>query len=76
MKSWITKDHRVIYLVWVLINKEKKPECFSFTNQGGNKKSYAEPLKSLVKKEESKKVVLSSQDKNRNNMVPKRPNRY
>ena len=26
-------------------NKEKKPECFSFTNQGGNKKIYAEALK-------------------------------
>ena len=57
-------------------NKENNPECFSFTNQGGNKKSYAEALHSPVKTEKSKKVVLSSQDKNRNNMVPKRPNRY
>ena len=57
-------------------NKEKKTEIFAFTNQGGNKKSFVEALKSPVKKEESKKVALNSQDKNRNNMVPKRPNRY
>ena len=57
-------------------NKEKKPKCFSLTNQGGNKRSYAESLKSLFKKEESKKASLNSQDKNRNNMVPKRPNRH
>ena len=57
-------------------NKEKKPDCFSCTNQGGNKKSYAKALKSPVKKEDSKKVSLKSKDKNRNNMVPKRPNRY
>ena len=49
---------------------------FFFTNQGGNKKIYAEALKSPVKKEESKKVSPNSQDKNTNNMVPKRPNRY
>ena len=57
-------------------NKEEKPECFSFTNQGGNKKGYAEALKSLAKKVESKKTSPNSQDKNINNMVPKRPNRY
>ena len=45
-------------------------------NQGGNKKSYAEALKTPVKKEESKKAAPNSQDKNKNNMVPKRPNRY
>ena len=49
-------------------NKEKKPKCLSFTNQGGNKKSYVEALKSQVKKEESKKDALNSQDKNRNNI--------
>ena len=57
-------------------NKENKPKCFSFTNQGGNKKSHSELLKSLVKKEESKKASLNSQEKIINNMVPKRPNRY
>ena len=35
-------------------NKEKKPECFSFTNQGGNKKSYAEALKSPVKRKRAR----------------------
>ena len=30
-------------------NKENNPECFSFTNKGGNKKIYAEALTSLVK---------------------------
>ena len=44
-------------------NKEKKLESFSFTNQGGNKKSYVEALKNPVKKEESKKDALKSQDK-------------
>ena len=57
-------------------NKENNPECFSFTNQGGNKKSYAEALKNPVKKEEGKKSSLNSRDQNINNMVPKRPNRY
>ena len=57
-------------------NKEKKPECFFFTNQGGNKKIYVEALKSPVKKRESEKHALNSQDKNINNMVPKRPNKY
>ena len=37
------------------LNKEKKPESLSFTNQGGNKKSYAKALQSQVKKEERKK---------------------
>ena len=57
-------------------NKEKRPECLSFTNQVGNKKRFVEALKSPVKKEERKKAALKSQDKNRNNMVAKRPNRY
>ena len=57
-------------------SKENKPKCFSFTNQEGNKRSYAEPLKSPVKKEESKKASLSSQYKNVINIIPKRPNRY
>ena len=57
-------------------NKEKKPECFSSTNQGRNKKSYVEALEIPVKKEDSKKVAPNSQDKKRNNMAPKRPNRY
>ena len=32
-------------------NKENKLECLSFTNQGGNKKIYAQALKSPVRKE-------------------------
>ena len=54
----------MIDLAWVL------------TNQGGNTKIYAEALKSPVKKEESKKASLSSQEKNKNNISPKIPNRY
>ena len=59
-------------------DKEKKPEYSSFTNQGGNKRSYAAALKSPVKKEESKKYVSSFHDKDKNNEVSKRPmtNRY
>ena len=57
-------------------NKENKRECFSFTNKGGNKKIYPKALKSPVKKGRSKKAGLISQDKNRNNLAPKRPNRY
>ena len=48
----------------LVFNKENNLECFSFTNQGGNKKSYAEALKSPVKKEESKKDSLKYQNKN------------
>ena len=39
-------------------------------------KSYVEVLKTPAKKERSKKDGLISQDKNRNNIAPKRPNRY
>ena len=56
--------------------KEKKPESFLVTNQEGSKKSYPKVLKTLAKKEGSKKERLISQDKNRNNIAPKRPNRY
>ena len=57
--------------------EEKKPESFLVcTNQEGSKKSYAEVLKTPAKKERSKKADLNSQDKNRNNLAPKRPNRY
>ena len=56
--------------------KEKKPESFHVTNQEGSKKSYAEVLKTPTKRKGSKKEGLISQDKNRNNIVPKRPNRY
>ena len=56
--------------------KEKNRETFFFTNQEGSKKSYAEILNTLAKKERSKKPGLNSQDKNRNNIAPKRPNRY
>ena len=56
--------------------KEKKPEGFPITNQEGSKKIYAEVLKTPAKKERSKKVGLICQDKNRNNISPKRPNIY
>ena len=56
--------------------KEKKPKGFPITNQEGSKKRYAEVLKTPAKKEGSKKATLISQDKNRNNIAPKRPNRY
>ena len=56
-------------------NKEKKLQCFSHTNQGENKKNYAEALMSPVKKEENNRPTPNSQYKQRNNMVPKRPNR-
>ena len=55
--------------------KEKNLESFSVTNQEGSKKSDAEILKNPTKKE-IKKPGLNSQDKNRNNIAPKRPNRY
>ena len=56
--------------------KENKPEIFPVTNQDGSKKIYAEVLKTPAKRERRKKVVLISQDKNWNNLAPKRPNRY
>ena len=56
--------------------KEKKLEGFSVSKKEGSKKSYAEILKNPTKTERSKKVELISQDKNRNNIAPKRPNRY
>ena len=59
-------------------DKEKKSEYSSFTNQGGNKRSYAATIKSPVKKEENKKYAPSFYDKNKTNEVCKRPmtNRY
>ena len=58
--------------------KAKKPEYSSFTDQGGNKRSYVDVLKSPVRKEECKKYGPSSYDKNRTNEVSKIPmtNRY
>ena len=57
--------------------KVKEPEYSSVTNQGGNERSY-DALKSLVKREESKKYVSSFHDKDRTNEVSTRPmtNRY
>ena len=49
-----------------------RPNYYSFTNQGGNKKGYAAALKSLVKKEESKKSIPNFHRKNKTNLVPKR----
>ena len=56
--------------------KENKPESFLVTSQEGSKKSYAEVLKTLPKKERRNKADLISQDKNRSNIAHKRPNRY
>ena len=56
--------------------KGKNPESFPIKNQEGSKKIYVEVLKIPAKKEWSKKAGLISQDKNRNNIAPKRPNRY
>ena len=55
-----------------------RQNCCSFTNQSGNKKSYAATLKSPVRKEESKKSIPNSHDKNMINVIPKKPmtNRY
>ena len=56
--------------------KEKNSKSFSVTNQEGSKKIYGKILKTPAKKERSKKPYLNSQDKNRNNIEAKRPNRY
>ena len=55
-----------------------KPNYYSFTNQGENKKGCAAALKSPVKKEERKKYIPKFHEKNRTNMIPKRSltNRY
>ena len=55
-----------------------RPNYYSFTNQGGNKKNYVVALKSPVKKKESKKSIPNSHDKNMINVIPKKPmmNRY
>ena len=55
------------------MTKEKKPKCSSLTNQGRNKRSYAAALKSPIQKEEIKKSDLSSHEKYRTNVMPRRP---
>ena len=52
-----------------------RPKYSCFTNQGGNKKIYSTTLKSPVKKEESKKSIPNSREKNRINVIPKKPTR-
>ena len=54
-------------------DKAKNPKCFSLTNQGRNKRIYAAALKSPIQKEEIKKFALSSHDKDRTNVIPRRP---
>ena len=54
-------------------DKEKKPGCSSLTNQGRNKRSYIVAMKSAIQMEEIKKYALSSHDKDRTNVVPRRP---
>ena len=58
-------------------DKVKKRKYSSITNQGGNERSY-DALKSLVKREESKKYVSSFHEKSITNNVSKRTmiNRY
>ena len=51
-------------------DKEKKPRYSSWTNQDGNKRSYAVVLMSQIKKEESKKFSSPLQ---RTYMMPKIP---
>ena len=55
-----------------------KTNYYSFTNQSGNKKIYDAALKILVKKEERKKSIPNSHEKNKINVIPKKPmtNRY
>ena len=55
-----------------------KSNYYSFTNQGGNKRSYDVSLKSPVKKGESKKSIPTSHEKNMIIVIPRRPmtNRY
>ena len=53
-------------------DKEKKPECFSFTFQYRDKISYVAALKSPTKKD-SKKIAPSFHDKDRIYIMPKRP---
>ena len=50
-----------------------RPKYSSFTIQVGNKKIYVVALKSPVKKEERKKSIPNSHDKNRINVMPKKP---
>ena len=52
-------------------DKAKNPEYSSFTDQGGNKRSYADVLKSTMKKEETKKSGPSSYDKIEQMKCPK-----
>ena len=54
-------------------DKEKNPKCSSLTNQGRNKRSYVAARKCPIQKEEIKKSTLSSHDKDRNNVIPRRP---
>ena len=54
-------------------DKEKKSTCSSLTNQGRNKRIYVAALKSPIQKEKIKKCTLSSDDKYRTNVIPRRP---
>ena len=54
-------------------DKEKKPECSSLTNQGINKRSYFAALKSPIKREENKKFVPPSHDRDKTNVMTRIP---
>ena len=56
--------------------KKRSQKIFLSPKKKGGKKSYAEILKTLEKREVNKKAGLISQDKNKNNISPKIPNRY
>ena len=57
----------------LVYDKEKKPKCSSLTNQGSIKRKYAAALKSPIQNEKIKKYSLSSHDKHRTNVIPRRP---
>ena len=54
-------------------NKENKPKFSSLTNQCRNKRNYVAALKSQIKREENKKYVPPSHDKDKTNVMTRRP---
>ena len=53
--------------------KERNPECSSLTNQGRNKIIFVVALNIPIQNKEIKKYALSSHDKYRTNVMPRRP---
>ena len=71
MTFWVSKYHHGDRSGLGFV-KEKKPESFPLTNQRGSTKSYAQVLKSPIKKEKWKENDLSFHDKDRTHEEPKR----